>query len=957
MIQLIWNYKGRIKMIIYNEKTLNNLAYRKLYLFSDYHIINSTHLFDDGTIPYIKHRPYIDRLKERIRQSDGGAILITGFRGVGKSTLIHNAISELNKEKKALKIVKATIILSSEKSYSEILFEIIRRLYEILIKENIWEQLSFVTQNRIKLAYARTSLRIKHSENLGIESEISSPSTKNLNPLFKGKTTSQVTDEAIYLAFSEQDIEYELMQIIETISSENMSIKTVIIFDEIDKLTCNESGINCFETMLSRMKNLISATTSLFVFVAGIDIYEKWEVDREKINSLYDSLFHWHLYLPCVWDSVELIFDIIKEKEYVYEPIDSSFQEFVNYKFTQTLQLPFKMIRDYIFFKGKGIPRKIISIFNDFVSWDKKQPYFLLTSKLTKGILQISKLCEKFYIYVNKNTFRTVIEKDIYCSVFLSMLDYLFFRTDFEFTKDELTTALLYENELFILNFDKVVETLLHVFIDEKIIKDNGVKYEVIDASILLRDQSLSVLDANILIDHSDNLFFDKQAEKESSIDERFHEQIDILKYEDVTNFWKPFNAKSIIAASPELMSFQVENIINGDKNLAVLYTPHNRDKIRKVGNLYKAGSYRIRSKYLIDTTDIIKDGAPATSLRKAVEGYSLKDMLVAKFKEKYIYLIMKQILDFLDDLHNKNFFNIKLKPNNILICRNGSIKILDLQHICNINGDLTPYPTRIYSAPEIYYSIHDFSSDFYSAGILLFELILGVNLDNICFERHIDINNYFEKIKCSKKLWKVLLKATSFDISNRYSSSKMFLDALNKCPEFRRYKKIPYPQSEEGIVTNHIIIQKPLAVRSAIQTSKQLSETSILGAGYFGVTSMLSNHSLNTDSELSFPYLLRRKTNEIVKINKTVFRIGKEKGMMDYYIDGNPSISREHACIFMRKGKYFIQDNDSTNGTYINEMRINSRTDVALNDKDIIRLANEELIFNINEKGFHNNM
>lgn len=171
-------------------KSLNELAYRKLYLYPDYRIINSTHLFYNGTIPYLKHQFYMNKLKERIFQSDGGALLITGFRGVGKSTLVHNSIFELNKEEHQVNFVEATIAMSSEKAYSEILFEIIRRIYEKLIQYNIWESLSVKTKERIKLAYARTLFCIKHNENHGTEQEASFSVTNILSSVFKGKTTS-----------------------------------------------------------------------------------------------------------------------------------------------------------------------------------------------------------------------------------------------------------------------------------------------------------------------------------------------------------------------------------------------------------------------------------------------------------------------------------------------------------------------------------------------------------------------------------------------------------------------------------------------------------------------------------------------------------------------------------------------------------------------------------------------
>lgn len=929
----------------------------------------------------MKHRFYMNKLKERILRSDGGAFLITGFRGVGKSTLIHNAISELNKENNLSNFVEASIVMSSEKIYSEILFEIIRRLYENLSQDEIWEKLSEKTKDRIKLAYARTLFCIKHNENHGTEQEVSLSGANILNSVFKGKTTSQIAEETTYLAFSEKDIEYELVQIIDTIQQENIAIKFVIIFDEIDKLTCNESGIECFELLLNQIKNLISAIKAIFVFVAGIDVYEKWEKDSKRINSLYNSLFGWHLYLPCIWDSIEELFDTIQNKQYVYEPINAKFEHIVKNNYKPILQMPFRYIRDYILFKGKGIPRKIMTVYNDFVSWDEKGPYFQLTSKLTKGIVQISRLCEKFYNYIGKNKFRTVIDKDINCSIFLSMLDYLFFKPEHTFTKEEITAALLYENELFILNFDQIVANLLAVFEDERIIKGENSNYEVIDASILRRDRALSILDATLLFEKSGSPESSELMNEYQTIDSRFQEQIRSLNYADVINFWKPFKAIEVIAQSEELMSFQVENIQNKSNYFAILYTPKNREKIRKLGNLYGANLYRLSNKYLIDTTDIIKNGAPVTSLRQAIDGYSLAHLISAKIRYKYVYFIIKQVLDFLDILHEKEFFNVRLKPDNLLVCRNGCVKILDLQHVCKRNTKLSAYPTRLYSAPEIYTATHNFLSDYYSVGILLFELILGKNLSKVCLERHIDVMNYIGELNGSKKLLKVIQKATSFDSAERFSNTKEFRVALDKCPEFRLYKYLPLPQSNEGTVRSHTVTPPPMTYtpqfpvslssgKSSLPLAPEksnitfkispssipfpranhstnsdgMNETTILGGGYFENTSMLEREHLNV--EISKAYLLRIKTNEVVNIDKMIFVIGKSK-TTEYNMQ-EKEISRRHASIIIRNRQYFIVDHNSTNGTYLNRHQLTPEIEVELHDKDEIRLANENFIFKI---------
>ena len=95
-------------------------------------------------------------------------------------------------------------------------------------------------------------------------------------------------------------------------------------------------------------------------------------------------------------------------------------------------------------------------------------------------------------------------------------------------------------------------------------------------------------------------------------------------------------------------------------------------------------------------------------------------------------------------------------------------------------------------------------------------------------------------------------------------------------------------------------------------------------------------------------PYLTRVKTGERISLNKPVFRIGKEKSYVDYFIADNTAISRSHCNIHTENGEYFIEDTNSTNHTYINGKIINSNIKTKLTNGDKVRLANEDFIFSL---------
>lgn len=124
--------------------------------------------------------------------------------------------------------------------------------------------------------------------------------------------------------------------------------------------------------------------------------------------------------------------------------------------------------------------------------------------------------------------------------------------------------------------------------------------------------------------------------------------------------------------------------------------------------------------------------------------------------------------------------------------------------------------------------------------------------------------------------------------------------------------------------------------------------ETTVLSSGGgMGETTVLSAAMLQEQTQPK-PYLLRLKNNEKILLNKPVFRIGKEKSYVDYFISDNTAISRSHANIIVRDDGCFVVDTNSTNHTYVEERMIQSNEEVKLQDGMKIRLANEEFEFRI---------
>lgn len=93
---------------------------------------------------------------------------------------------------------------------------------------------------------------------------------------------------------------------------------------------------------------------------------------------------------------------------------------------------------------------------------------------------------------------------------------------------------------------------------------------------------------------------------------------------------------------------------------------------------------------------------------------------------------------------------------------------------------------------------------------------------------------------------------------------------------------------------------------------------------------------------------LIRLQTQEKFRITTDICKIGKRALMVDICIRNNPTVSREHCAIYFdeEEGKYYLEDKESSNYTYLNGNRVMPGQKALLKDGDQIRISDEEFIF-----------
>lgn len=157
-------------------------------------------------------------------------------------------------------------------------------------------------------------------------------------------------------------------------------------------------------------------------------------------------------------------------------------------------------------------------------------------------------------------------------------------------------------------------------------------------------------------------------------------------------------------------------------------------------------------------------------------------------------------------------------------------------------------------------------------------------------------------------------------------------------------------PKSNPSVAKGTLQPAKPSPLFSNQQEAvgngrRNFGDTTVLHSGFRGEETSVLNYTKAPDTPKQ-PYLLRIKNGERIPITGNIFRLGKEEKFVDYVIHDNEAISRSHANIISRNGQYFLQDNNSTNHSFLNGQQCISNVELPLQDKASIRLGNEEFQF-----------
>lgn len=353
---------------------------------------------------YARNEEAARRLAQQIVKSDG-IILISGYRGVGKSTFLNAtlskhvpAIEENQLESVKTQVVRVQINVAKASNIENVLRLCIRELYRVKRDQpdipflnteiHLIEMANLCTTFRVNVSQGEMLSHAKEIKSVfgfdpgAVFSKLVVPIALPILSTFSqtnNKTWQNKFDTSISLLdYDEDRAEEDLIRLIEQtaeprknkVTGETVRLKLVFVFDELDKLAAPKQN-----QIVSRLKNLFLTPGCVFVLVTSKDFYYLLEEEKKKEDSLLGSYFSAVVTVPLfsASETESLIRRLVAipiptEDEIKKDPSLSRYQKFNDY---------LKLLAKYLTYQSFGLPREIVRTLRENQQWKDigLQPY------------------------------------------------------------------------------------------------------------------------------------------------------------------------------------------------------------------------------------------------------------------------------------------------------------------------------------------------------------------------------------------------------------------------------------------------------------------------------------------------------------------------------------------------------------------------------------------------------
>jgi len=958
-------------------------------------------------------------LSMRLLLSQGGAFLVTGYRGVGKTSFVNQVIQQIKTHAPELshalgqpvQIVDVRMNLARVMQPMEIMHHILRGLYCRLEELGLLDRLGTGLRKELRLAFLRTSFHITRTASQAYEGEVEFGGLKwlGLNPTLRANAKRSREEELEYLGYDDKVAEYDVMRIsrllsrgyptplpfwkrlIRTIrrrSQLRTPLKLIFIFDELDKLEAarTANAISPVDEMISMLKNVFTTSGICFIFIAGKDLQDRWRADIGRGDSVYESVFSYNRYLPAMWQGVGNICDRLVEGAAEAIANRPSTQLMDKSTLPQNRPAPSKTppgwqgkpglepvnvytdFQRFLAFIGRGIPRRIVRQFNEFVYWDGQPPFLGFTREKYRRIkffadlqLMLEQRMEELLGDVDDdslNPYQDHFKLGIYY-----LIDWILTRRSTPFTLDDAAAASRSLSEKIALADDVASDVIQRL---AALLKKNNYLEEVAadpgQARVkpgealqpryrLRRERVVQMGKATGVFKEESLLFTTPSPGTPKRLGQyEIKDEIGRGGMAEVYRAWDTISQREVAIKilSPAWSNDKnlVERFIREGKLMVNLQEPGHPNIVRfyQQGRA-EDGRYFIVMSYIAGQTlaDLLKAGL--LSLHQSL-------FIIRAAGSAYSYA------------HAKGMYRLDIKPGNIIIDRSGQVIVIDfgIAHwktatSVTVAGHIIGTPE--YMAPEqIKGEKPDARSDIYSLGVVFYQMLAGrppFTLKDTAFSAFYEtitqpassLSNF---ITVPRDVEAAVMKCLAKNPSDRFQSIDEFLTAL--------------PESKIATPLLAAFVEKAeakLAARAAIEEIETKSQTITL-AGNFQVPPLpMSTQEVHAASLVGISGAMK---DQIFRVGNSM-TIGRsssadlvlEDSQVSRYhtrINHKPDVSDSGTVVAsgatqiwkMQKGIYVIEDLGSGVGTFVNGQTV--RHPLPLADQDQIKIGNHVFVFRL---------
>jgi serine/threonine protein kinase/Cdc6-like AAA superfamily ATPase len=944
----------------------------------------------------------IQDLVQRILHSEGGSFLITGYRGVGKTSFVNQVLNRLGKE---ILLLDIHVNLARPLQPSELMHLIVRRLYDRLIEKDLYRLLSSKLQTQLALAYQRTSANLVRKVSEGWESGLELNELKvarhavPFTPKISAKRSRTIDLETSFLAYDDKAAEHDVISISHDLlagipidrklwrsffdwlsrrKSPRRQVKIVFVFDEMDKLDeriDKDTNKSAVDEMLSSLKTLFTTSGICFLFVAGKDLHERWLEDLWRGNSIYESVFSYDRYLSCMWDDLEALCAKLTLLNSTVPPVD------IQDAYRQTV---FSRFKKYLGYKGRGIPRRILRAFNEMVTWEQGRPVLSFSNEDLKRVTFFADLnnnlelqSERLFGYSAADVSGTRQDRRRLGVYYL--VDWILRRGSTDFTAADLINAsrrlssqIALAEEIATSSIIELLDVLTAAeYIqlvtprpDEVAIGDDPAAQQKRYRLVSRRLAEMSGLGA--AFENEKGSFATSEERTPTGRIGRF-ELYEKLGSGGMGEVYRARDTASNILAAVKVL------------NQWLAANEKGRDRFRREFNTLK----NLRHENIVRFYEAGESGTEVFLAMELVDGINLKAILEDRrsLEVDIAIAILLPIAEAVRYSHRQGFFRLDIKPGNIMVDATGHVYLTDVGIAKTIEvpedtpitreGDLIGTP--FYSAPEQFSaeSSADHRSDIYAFGVVLYETITGVrpfrgeSIGDVLLQHLHSTPIPPAKVRSIPlKLNSIVLRCLEKDPNQRFQSMAEVVEQLQE------WSSLKATMSLTSLVAE---VRRATRTRNELQNS--LTQTFEAPAGPAAThipphpepsprppsvsRAAVDAKSLHTDGSPAATAALRPppESPELI-INEpdhTLFSVILTSDIIGIgrapdntvELKNTEGVSRYHARVLRQGDQFVLMDLNSSNGTYLNGVRVFDP--VSLSDKDSIYVGQAQLVFKRN--------